>query len=188
MKKEQLLSDRTNTTKNLVLTGMTSAVLAIMAQISIPMPSGVPITLQTFAVAMISVVLLWKRGIAAVVIYILIGAAGLPVFANFNAGMAALAGKTGGFIWGFLFLALFCGIGSRMKHKAFSFCMGMIGLTACHFAGITQFHFISGMGFKESFIFVSFPYLLKDIFSVIIAFVVGWQVRKLLLKASILIQ
>lgn len=186
MKKERVITKRAETTKNLVMTGMAAAVLAIMAQMAIPMPSGVPVTLQTFAVALIGVVLLSRQAAAAVVVYILIGAVGVPVFANLNAGLAAIAGKTGGFIWGFVFLALFCGTGSTFSKKIPGILMGIFGLIICHFLGITQFSILSGMGMKESFIFVSFPYLLKDILSVIIAYVVGWQVRKLLLKASIL--
>lgn len=186
MKKEKFLTERKDTTKNLVITGMAAAVLAIMSQIAIPMPSGVPVTLQTFAVALMGVVLLSRQAASAVVVYVLIGAVGLPVFANMNAGMAAIAGKTGGFIWGFIFLALFCGAGSTFSPKILGIFTGIFGLIICHFLGITQFSLLSGMGMKESFIFVSFPYLLKDILSVIIAYVVGWQVRKLLLKASVL--
>ena len=70
--------------KNIVLAGMFAAFLAVMSQVSLPMPTGVPITVQVFAVALVGVILGWKRGVLAVLVYILIGAVGVPVFANFK--------------------------------------------------------------------------------------------------------
>lgn len=72
--------------KNIVLAGMFAAFLAVMSQVSLPMPTGVPITVQVFAVALVGVILGWKRGVLAVLVYILIGAVGVPVFANFKGG------------------------------------------------------------------------------------------------------
>ena len=60
--------------KNIVLAGMFAAFLAVMSQVSLPMPTGVPITVQVFAVALVGVILGWKRGVLAVLVYILIGA------------------------------------------------------------------------------------------------------------------
>lgn len=59
--------------KNIVLAGMFAAFLAVMSQVSLPMPTGVPITVQVFAVALVGVILGWKRGVLAVLVYILIG-------------------------------------------------------------------------------------------------------------------
>ena len=84
--------------KNIVLAGMFAAFLAVMSQISLPMPTGVPITVQVFAVALVGVILGWKRGVLAVLVYILIGAVGVPVFANFKGGLSVLTGLTGGYI------------------------------------------------------------------------------------------
>ena len=70
----------------IVLTGMFAAVLAALSQIQIPMPSGVPVTLQTFAVALTGYVLGWQYGLASTAIYILLGAIGLPVFAGCISG------------------------------------------------------------------------------------------------------
>ena len=84
--------------KNIVLAGMFAAFLAVMSQVSLPMPTGVPITVQVFAVALVGVILGWKRGVLAVLVYILIGAVGVPVFANFKGGLSILTGLTGGYI------------------------------------------------------------------------------------------
>ena len=93
---------RTERTKKLVYTAVFAAITACLAQITIPMPSGVPITLQTFAVAFAGFFLGAKCGLAAVGIYILLGAAGAPVFSGFTGGAPHLIGLTGGFVWGFL--------------------------------------------------------------------------------------
>ncbi len=173
-------------TKKMIITGMFAAVIAILAQISIPLPSGVPITLQTFAVALTGAVLGAKLGTLATLIYILLGAVGVPVFAGLKGGLGVIVGKTGGFIWGFLFLALLCGIGASMKQKAAGWMPGILGLAVCHVLGVAQFAVLTGMGLWEGALLVSVPYLLKDICSVALAYVLGLQVKKQLYRASFL--
>lgn len=174
------------TTKEIVGVGMFAAVLAVLSQISVPMPSGVPVTLQTFAVALTGVVLAWRGGTASVVIYILLGAVGAPVFANFSGGAQVLVSYTGGFLWGFIVMALLCGAGVRMKHVPYGILTGLAGLAVCHLCGVAQFMVVTKMGFLESFLLSSAPYLVKDVISVILAFVVGGRLRTRLLKAGLL--
>lgn len=64
------------TTREMVLAGMFAAVLAVISQLSIPTPAGVPVTIQVFGVALVGAVLGWKLGLCSVLVYILIGAAG----------------------------------------------------------------------------------------------------------------
>ena len=174
------------TTKEVISAGMFAAVLAVLSQISIPMPTGVPVTLQTFAVALTGVVLAWKLGTASVVIYVLLGAVGVPVFAGFSGGAQVLVNYTGGFIWGFIVMTLLCGIGVQMKRKAVGIVLGLAGLAVCHLFGTVQFMFVMKMGFVESFLLVSTPYLIKDVISVALGFVIGGQLRTRLLKAGLL--
>ena len=94
-------------TKKMIIVGMFAAVIAVLAQIAFPLPSGVPVTLQTFAVVLTGVVLGARLGTAATFVYILLGAVGVPVFSGLGGGLGVIVGKTGGFIWGFLFLSLF---------------------------------------------------------------------------------
>ncbi|MCM1049709.1 MAG: biotin transporter BioY [Clostridiales bacterium] len=173
-------------TREIVYTGMFAAVLAIMTQISVPMPSGVPITLQTFAVALTGYVLAWKRGTLSTLVYILIGAVGLPVFSGFRGGVQVLVAHTGGFIWGFIIFTLLCGVGAMMKNKALSIMLGMIGLLICHLFGVIQFMLVVKNGFLESFLLVSAPYLIKDIVSVVLAYALGSRIRASLLKAGLM--
>lgn len=174
------------TTKEIVSVGMFTAVLAVLSQLSIPMPSGVPVTLQTFAVALTGVVLAWKFGTASMLVYILLGAVGVPVFAGFSGGVQILVNYTGGFIWGFIVMTLLCGIGVQMKNKIAGILLGIVGLAICHLFGTLQFMFVMKMGFMESFLLASAPYLIKDVISVVLGFVIGGQLRTRLLKAGLL--
>ena len=176
---------RTSTTV-LVEVSMFAAILAILSQVSIPMPTGVPITLQTFAVALIGVVLAWKYGAVSVIVYILLGAVGAPVFTGFHGGAQTLAGYTGGFIWGFIFMAMLCGVGTLMKNKIAGVAVGIVGLAVCHLLGTVQFMVIMQKSFAESFLLVSVPYLIKDVISVILAFIVGGEIRKRLVRMNLL--
>lgn len=102
-------------TKTIVTVGMFTAVLAVLSILQIPMPTGVPITLQTFAMALCGYVLGWQSGVAATLLYIVLGTVGVPIFAGMSAGPGVLFGYTGGFIFGFIFLTLLCGISVRRK-------------------------------------------------------------------------
>ena len=75
-----------------------TAITVVMAQISIPMPMGVPMTMQTFAITLAGVILGSKKGGLSILVYVLLGAIGVPVFAGFSGGVQNLIGPTGGFI------------------------------------------------------------------------------------------
>ena len=173
-------------TKEIVCIGMFAAILAVFSQIAIPLPSGVPVTLQTFAVALTGIVLAWKWGTVSTLVYILLGAVGVPVFSGFRGGMQVLVSHTGGFIWGFIVMALLCGIGIQMKNKILGMLLGIAGLAVCHLFGVIQFMVVMGRGFAESFLLASAPYLIKDAISVILAYAVGSQVRARLIRAGLL--
>ena len=87
-----------------------SALVALLAQVAIPLPfSPVPLTGQTFAVLLVGMLLGSARGSLAVLLYLMEGAVGLPVFAGGGAGLARLAGPTGGYLVGFVFAAFVVG-------------------------------------------------------------------------------
>ena len=66
---------------------MFTTLIAVLAQVSIPLPGGVPLTLQTFAVPLAGLILGAKRGTVSALLYVLLGAVGVPVFANFTGGL-----------------------------------------------------------------------------------------------------
>ena len=97
-------------TKTLTLIGVMTAVICIMGPLSIQLPiSPVPISLGTLAIYFVIYVLGMKKGTISCCIYLLIGFIGIPVFTGFTSGPAKLLGPTGGYLVGYIFMALICG-------------------------------------------------------------------------------
>ena len=138
MKKSKL------TTKQIVLTGMMTAVLAVLSIVTIPLPTGVPVTLQTFAMAFCGYVLGWKLGGASSALYLILGAIGVPVYAGMSGGFGALLGPAGGFIFGFIPMAMLCGAGIKKGFPGKPFVLGIAGLAVCHAVGVVQFSIVTG--------------------------------------------
>ena len=166
-------------TKTIVTVGMFTAVLAVLSILQIPMPTGVPITLQTFAMALCGYVLGWQSGVAATLL-------GVPIFAGMSAGPGVLFGYTGGFIFGFIFLTLLCGISVRRKNPAVKIILGVIGLLICHLLGAVQYAVLAHITIGASLVAVSLPYIVKDVISVVGAYLVAIAVRKALYAGNIL--
>lgn len=158
-----------NNTKRLVLSALFCALIAIFSQIIIPLPSGVPLTLQTFIIALCGFYLGPLYSVITTCTYIFLGLIGLPVFSGFSGGLSAIFGKSGGFIIGFLFLSLLCGFSSKIKKKSISFILIALGILLCHLCGIIHSILIYKIPFIESFVILSFPYLLKDFIFIFIA-------------------
>ncbi|MBD5477552.1 MAG: biotin transporter BioY [Lachnospiraceae bacterium] len=116
-------------TFDMVYMAVFAALMAICSWISIP--TVVPFTMQTFALFLAVGVLGGRRGSLTVLLYILLGAVGIPVFAGFQGGISVLMGPSGGYLIGFLFTALAMWAMEKLPGKktwilAFSMVMGMI--------------------------------------------------------------
>lgn len=171
-------------TLNLILAALFTAVTAVLSQTAIPTPFDVPLTLQTFAVALCGYVLGIKWGLASISAYILLGMAGVPVFSGFKGGVHVLFGATGGFILGFIFLTLLCGTSDLIKNKYIKCLPGFLGLAVCHLFGTAQYALIYKIAFAPAFLLVSAPYLIKDVLSVAAAFLLSLYIKKLIKKIS----
>lgn len=163
--------------RDMTVMAVFAAALAVMSQISIPMPSGVPITLQTFALALIGYSLGAKRGAMAVLVYLLLGAVGVPVFANFHGGAAVFFGVTGGFLWTFWVTALFCGL-KRNAGPGQAIASGLIGMILMYAVGLAQFMVLTGTGFKEALMLCVAPFIIKDLISLVLAYGIAKTVRR----------
>lgn len=164
--------------QKLTAAALFTAVTIVLAQISVMTPWGVPFTLQTFAIALCGYVLGARMGLASVITYIIMGAVGVPVFSNFRGGLNMLFGLTGGFIFGFIPFVLLCGIGSVRKSAILKISLGLIGLAICHILGILQFSFITASNLQRTFMLVSFPYLVKDLISVLGAYYLSMVLKR----------
>ena len=129
------------TLRSMIFTAIMAAIICVCAPFSIPVPGLlVPISLATFAVYLAGGVLGAKRGALAVLVYILIGAVGLPVFSGFSGGLAKLFGVTGGYIIGYIPCALLSGLIFERVKKAWALPLGMAaGTAACYIFGTAWF-------------------------------------------------
>lgn len=148
-------------TRRVVFVALFAGLLGILSQLSVPTPSGIPLTLQVFAVALCGRVLGWASGSVSLLVWLTLGAVGIPLFSGFRGGIAVLLGPTGGFLTGFLPLALFCGI-APLKQRLSYYLFAPLGLILCHLSGVLWFCFETGQPFILAAATVSLPYLWKD--------------------------
>ena len=151
-----------NKLQRTVMAGVFAALLVVLSQVSIPLPTGIPVTLQTFAVALCGCVLGPSVGSAAVGVYLALGAVGVPVFAGFSGGAGALVA--------FLPMAFLCGLGAQQKNKFLALALGLAGLAVCHGCGAVQFALVMSISPAQAFLAASAPYLVKDVLSLVLAY------------------
>ena len=112
-------------TRSIAFVALTIALLGVSAWVSIPI-GPVPISLTNFAIYLSLYLLDWKKGTISYFIYLLLGFAGLPVFSGFTGGVAKLAGPTGGYIVGFIPMAIIAGFVIDHCKKRWVQLVGMI--------------------------------------------------------------
>ena len=154
--------------RDLARAGLFAALTVVCTYLTIPLPTGVPLTLQTFAVALGGFLLGPVYGTLAVLVYLLLGAAGLPVFSGFTGGLGRFFGPTGGFLWGFPLLAAGCGL-LRKKPFLLRLLPGLCGLLLCHLLGTGWYAHSASLGFPAAALSVSLPFLPKDAASLVLA-------------------
>ena len=165
-----------------VLCALFAAVTAVCSQLTIPI-QPVPITLGTFAVLMAGGFLGKRYGFLAIVIYLLLGAAGVPVFSMMRAGISVLAGPSGGFIIGFAPMAFAVGLVSEKLGYTFKnmFLATLAGTAVCYILGIGWFMFLTGTGIWPAMVMCMFPFLPGDFAKILLAsFLVSKYRRRLL--------
>lgn len=163
-------------TKQMVLIALMTAVTCVLGPLSIPLPfSPVPISLTNFAIFLAIFVLGMKNGTISFIIYLLLGAVGVPVFSSFRGGFQVLAGPTGGYLIGFIFLALIMGFAlDHFDRKLVPTIIGMIiGMAVCYAFGTVWLAKLLSLSFKEGLMMGVIPYLPGDVAKIIIAAIVG---------------
>lgn len=174
--------------KEISIISIFAALTAILSQISIPIPfSPVPITLQVFAVCLSAVILGSRLATFSQLVYVLLGAIGLPVFANFSGGLQAILGPTGGFIISFPIMAFIIGKFVDNFSSTKQLLLGLfVGLFICYFLGVLQLSFITKMGIQKAILLGAIPYIPLDIIKIVLVAFIGLSVRKSLIKSKLL--
>lgn len=165
-------------TREIVLIAMFAAVMAVCSWISVP--TAIPFTLQTFGVFCAMSILGGKNGFFSILVYILIGAAGVPVFSGFSAGFSALTSYSGGYIWGFLFLALVFWVAEKFFEKRLyiQIVSLIIGMAVCYLCGTLWFMHVTKTGFLYGLTACVAPYVLFDLLKMACAVGISVRVKK----------
>jgi biotin transport system substrate-specific component len=165
-------------TIDIVYIAIFAALMAICSWISVPME--VPFTLQTFAVFLAVCLLGGRRGTISVLVYILLGAVGLPVFSGFSGGMGKLLGVTGGYIIGFLFSALVMWACEKiLGKKLWAYAVSMVlGLIVCYAFGTAWFMVVyarngNAMQLMSVLSMCVFPFIIPDLVKIALALFIG---------------
>lgn len=168
---------------SIVYIGISAALIAICSWIQIPLT--VPITLQTMGVCLVSGLLGFKRGTLATLVYILLGAIGVPVFAGFSGGLAAILGSTGGYIIGFIFTALIVGfVSDKFKGKLIPLIISMvIGILVCYAFGTAWFAVVYNKANEPASLATILgwcvtPFLIPDAVKIVIAAILTNRLKK----------
>lgn len=165
-------------TRDLILCAVFAAIIAVLAQISIPLPGGVPLTMQTLAVGLAGIILKSKKGFIAVLIYVLMGTIGIPVFANFTGGIGIVVGPTGGFIISFPIMAFIVGLVSERTDKRVLIFLGfLMGTIVSYIIGTLQFSVVTGESFYKGILLCVVPFIVTDLIKGVLASAVGQTLK-----------
>ena len=171
---------KTFSVQKMAIIALMTAVLCILAPISIPVfISPVPISLGVLAIYLTAYVLSPLDATISVIIIILLGTFGLPVFSGYSGGLSKLVGPTGGYIIGFLFTVYISSLFIHMKKGIIYDVIGMItGLALCYILGTIWFSYQQGKGFIASLLLCVVPFLIGDAIKIIVAVILGTQINK----------
>ena len=175
-----IISSQRRRLKEMTVIGLMTAVICIAAPFSIPIPvSPVPLSLTNFVIFIAVYVLGPKSGTISVLLYLILGAAGLPVFSGFGGGLGKIAGPTGGYLIGFIFLALIQGLFLTLfPKKNLAAIFGMVlGMAVCYAFGTAWLAWQMGQSFAASLGIGVLPYLPGDTVKIIAAAIIGPKLR-----------
>ncbi len=172
-----MANQETNTlTRRMVTIGLVAAITCILAPFAIPIPvSPVPITLTNLVILIGTYVLGARDETISVLIYLLLGLVGLPVFSGFSGGVGKLAGPTGGYLIGFIFLALIAGFAvEHFPDNRAAIAGGMIlGTAVLYIFGTIWLCVQMQIGFLAGLAIGCLPYLIGDAVKIVIAILIG---------------
>ena len=168
---------------DLAYVAVCAALMAVCSWISIP--ATVPFTLQTFAVFCSLGLLGGRRGTAAILVYLLLGALGVPVFAGFSGGIGILFGTTGGYLLGFILMGLVYWLGERlsMDSRNIRIISMILGLLLCYAFGTAWFMFVyarqtGAIALGTALAWCVVPFILPDLIKVVLAFLLAQRLAK----------
>jgi biotin transport system substrate-specific component len=168
------------TIKRLTLTAVFAAIISVASPITIPI-GVVPVTLALLAIFLCGAMLPPSYAVTSVMVYIALGAVGLPVFSNFEGGFGKLVGYTGGFIWAYPLMVLI--ISSFIKffgeRSVLSLSLGMLfSIVVCYATGALWFSYVMNESFSYALKVCVYPFVPFDIFKAAAAVVLTLGLKR----------
>ena len=175
------------TTYQMAVTALMAAVMCVLGPLTVPI-GAVPISLANFVICLTAWLLGPKFGTLSVAVYLCIGLIGVPVFSGYGAGLAKLAGPTGGYLVGYLLLALIGGlfIEKSNGNPVVSGIGLVLGDAACYVLGTAWFVFQMQCELGYALSVCVYPFIALDIAKIVVSCVVGALLRKRLVQAGVL--
>lgn len=166
-------------TKSITKIAILTALFAIIAPIVIPF-GLVPISLSTLILCVMSAILKPKEIIISMVLYIIIGLIGIPVFASFQGGFGVLVGPTGGYLIGYIFAGFVMSLLNNIVKKKWIYIISfLIGTIILYVFGTVHFMFVMDMTFKESIVITVYQFVVGDLIESIIALIICYILNKI---------
>lgn len=174
------------TIRQIAIIGVMTAATCILAPFSIPI-GPVPISLTNLVIYFSLYILGTRNAVISYLVYLLMGLIGVPVFSGFTSGPEKLFGPTGGYLIGFIPMAIIAGIFiDKFASKRVLCCAGMIfGTIVCYLCGTAWLAFQAHLGFKAALFAGVIPFLPGDLLKIILAMVMGPQIRDQLQRAGL---
>jgi biotin transport system substrate-specific component len=171
----------------MIVTALFAAIIGVLAQVNIPLPL-VPITGQTLAIGLAATILGSRYGALSVLLYLIIGSAGVPVFAEFSGGISKLVGPTGGYLVGFVPAAFLIGI--YLEKTSFTYMNAMIantiGMLITLVFGTVWLKIAAGITLTAALAGGFTPFIVVGLLKAVLATWVGILIRQRLLSAKLL--
>lgn len=171
-----------NKTAEMTKMALMVAMNCVSAYIIIPLPFSLsPLALQTLIVNLTGYVLNAKQAFMTMLVYLLVGLAGVPVFTGGSAGPGKLFGPTGGYIIGFLFTAVFLAYfrGEKYSFKRYALLGCVIGIPLIYVFGVVQLKLITGMGWDKAIMTGALPFIPLDIVKCLAAAVITGPINRI---------
>lgn len=171
-----------NKTAEMTRMALMVAMNCVSAYIIIPLPFSLsPIALQTLIVNLTGYVLNAKQAFMTMLVYLLVGLAGVPVFTGGSAGPGKLFGPTGGYIIGFLFTAVFLAYfkGEKYNFKRYALLGCVIGIPLIYVFGVVQLKLVTGMGWDKAIMTGALPFIPLDILKCLAAAVIAYPINRI---------
>ncbi len=173
------MKNKNQITKSIALISMFLSILIICSWITIPFT--IPFTLQTLAIFCIILLTNIRVSLVIIILYILLGMLGFPVFSSFQGGIGIILGPTGGFIIGFIPMIITSSILKYIiKEKKFYFISLFIGLIVCYTFGSIWYYYLYKLesNFYDVLLVSVLPFIIPDIIKILISILIVNRINK----------